>query len=72
MGNEIIANYKNYIAENEDVVESVEFGLNIGGFFKEGGWFSPAIDILHIISNTCRKLDKSPKVLLRLLDCLYK
>ncbi|KAK9737427.1 hypothetical protein QE152_g10727 [Popillia japonica] len=69
---ELVSNYLKYINFDEPSVEMIDFGLRLGGFFKEGGWYLSSIQILKAVEDLCKKMECSVPLLLKLLDCYYK
>ncbi|XP_022910655.1 amyloid protein-binding protein 2 [Onthophagus taurus] len=54
-----------------DRVKCIQFGLRVGTFFKEGGWFFGSLYVLNIVDELCKSTEKSTNISLLLLNCLY-
>ncbi|GJQ70069.1 putative amyloid protein-binding protein, partial [Trypoxylus dichotomus] len=69
---ELVLNYIKYINSDDPCIEMIDFGLRLGGFFKEGGWYPSAIEVLNAVEGLCKKMELNTHLLLKLLDCYYK
>lgn len=69
---ELPINYIKYINSGSPSIEMIDFGLRLGGFFSEGGWYASAIEILNAVEDLCKKMEYNVSLLLKLLDCYYK
>lgn len=63
---------RRYINLNDPSVEMVDFGLKLGGFFSEGGWYLSSIEVLNTVEGLCKKIEPTVPLMLKLLDCYYK
>lgn len=73
---QLIHGFTSYCDDSVNREEAINFGLRLGGFFSEGGWFQNAISVLVTVERLCLEmcsLENSVQTALSmLLDCYYK
>ncbi|XP_075154367.1 protein interacting with APP tail-1 [Haematobia irritans] len=53
-------------------VDTIDFGLRLGSFLSEAGWFSESIAILKCVATRLKAMEPTRKIRIIYLDCLQR
>ncbi|KAL3274086.1 hypothetical protein HHI36_015503 [Cryptolaemus montrouzieri] len=68
----LINQYSKYLKKIDVNSNYIDFGLKLGGFLNEGGWYPNCIKVLNIAEELCKRHPRTELILKKLLDCYHK